>query len=71
MVGSLKGYDAIDKVGNINVPTLLLTGRYDYMTETMMKPWYEAIDAAEWLSYKAPSIMFSVKANDTEHCFAL
>lgn len=48
MVGTLKTYDAAKEAGNISVPTLLLSGRHDYMTEAMMKPWYEAINEVEW-----------------------
>lgn len=32
------------------MPTLLLTGRYDYMTEAMMKPWSEVISAVNWVT---------------------
>jgi pimeloyl-ACP methyl ester carboxylesterase len=49
LLGSLKHYNAIEKAGNINVRTLLLTGRYDYMTERMMKPWSQAVPAVEWV----------------------
>jgi len=57
MLGSLKDYDAIEKASNINVPTLLLIGRYDYMTKTMMKPWFEAIDTVEWVVLENSSHM--------------
>jgi L-proline amide hydrolase len=57
MLGSLKNYDAIEKAGNINVPTLLLTGRYDYMTEAMMKPWSQAITVVDWVVLENSSHM--------------
>jgi L-proline amide hydrolase len=57
MTGSLKDYDATENAGNINVPTLLLSGRHDYMTETMMKPWSEAIDVVKWVVLENSSHM--------------
>jgi pimeloyl-ACP methyl ester carboxylesterase len=57
LIGSLKGYNSIEEAGNINVPTLLLTGRYDYMTEAMMKPWSEVITAVNWVTLENSSHM--------------
>ena len=64
MLGSLRDYDAIEKAGNINVPTLLLTGRYDYMTETMMKPWSQVIDVVEWVILEKSSHMGHLEEPD-------
>lgn len=57
MTGMLKTYDAIREAGNINVPTLLLTGRHDYMTEAMMEPWSQAINDVEWVFLEESSHM--------------
>jgi L-proline amide hydrolase len=57
MLGSLKDYDAIQRAGNINVRTLLLTGRHDYMTEAMMKPWSQTIPVVEWVVLENSSHM--------------
>jgi proline-specific peptidase len=57
MMGSLKNYDAIEKAGNIDVPTLMLTGHYDYMTDNMMKPWSKAIEMVQWVILENSSHM--------------
>jgi len=57
MVGSLKDYDATKEAGNIELPTLLLTGRYDYMTEAMMEPWSQVIPQVEWKTLENSSHM--------------
>ena len=49
MLGTLRNYDAVKRAGNINVPTLLLTGRFDYMTEAMMEPWFKTIPEVRWV----------------------
>jgi L-proline amide hydrolase len=41
-------YDATETAGNINVPTLLLSGRYDSNNDVVMGPWFELIPRVKW-----------------------
>ena len=59
ITGTLKDYDATVRAREINVPTLLLSGRYDYMTDGMMKPWFDLIPKVKWAVLEKSSHMSS------------
>ncbi|KAJ5195238.1 uncharacterized protein N7498_008676 [Penicillium cinerascens] len=46
--GFMYHYDAIPTAGDIEVPTLLLTGRYDKNNEAIMGPWFRSIPRVKW-----------------------
>lgn len=61
ITGPLKDYDATVMAREINVPTLLLSGRYDYITHGMMKPWFDLIPKVMWAILEKSSHMSSLE----------
>jgi pimeloyl-ACP methyl ester carboxylesterase len=57
----LKDYDATVMAREINVPTLLLSGRYDFITDGMMKPWFDLIPKVKWAVLAKSSHMSSLE----------
>jgi L-proline amide hydrolase len=49
VIGSLKTWSVIDKVSAINVPTLLISGRYDEATPAVVQPFADNIKGARWV----------------------
>jgi proline-specific peptidase len=47
MIGNLKGWDRIDRLGEITVPTLITVGRYDEITPTCAETMYHRIPNAQ------------------------
>ncbi|KAI1439655.1 Alpha/Beta hydrolase protein [Annulohypoxylon stygium] len=54
--GSLKDWDG-SKAKNINVPTLLLNGRYDEVSELCVEPWFRSIPNVKWVVFENASHM--------------
>ncbi|KAJ8608864.1 hypothetical protein MRB53_039450 [Persea americana] len=48
MEGPLKDYDAARNGGNINVPTMLLSGRHDCNSDAVVRPWFEVVPDVRW-----------------------
>ncbi|MEU7481173.1 proline iminopeptidase-family hydrolase [Lentzea sp. NPDC042327] len=48
VIGSLKDFSVIDDLPAIDTPTLLLSGRYDEATPTVMRPYEEHVKGARW-----------------------
>jgi len=57
VVGSLKTWSVIDKVHAINVPTLLISGRYDEATPAVVQPFADNIEGARWEIFERSSHM--------------
>jgi L-proline amide hydrolase len=57
VIGSLTGWDITDRLGRINVPTLLVSGRYDEATPRIMRQVQAAIPGARWELFEWSSHM--------------
>ncbi|KAI0345003.1 proline-specific peptidase [Trametopsis cervina] len=55
--GDLKGWDITDKLHLIRVPTLLINGEYDYMTDASNWPFFNSVDKIKWLKFANSSHM--------------
>lgn len=55
--GTLKDWDIADRLGDVSTPTLVLSGRYDEATPTVVRPIAEGIPGAEWVVFEASSHM--------------
>ena len=66
VIGSLKTWSVIDKVAAINVPTLLISGRYDEATPAVVQPFADNIKGARWVIFEKSSHMPHVE--ETEKC---
>ncbi|HEY5265854.1 MAG TPA: proline iminopeptidase-family hydrolase [Acidimicrobiales bacterium] len=56
-VGSLKEWSVVDRVHQISVPTLLLSGRYDEATPATVQPFFDAIPDVSWEIFEESSHM--------------
>ncbi|MGZ4281670.1 MAG: alpha/beta hydrolase, partial [Gaiellaceae bacterium] len=50
--GTLKGWDVIDRLGEIDVPTLITSGRHDECTPKLVEPLHEGIAGSEWVLFE-------------------
>ena len=66
VIGSLRTWSVIDKVHAINVPTLLISGRYDEATPAVVQPFADNIKGARWVIFERSSHLPHVE--ETEKC---
>ena len=52
VIGNLKDWDVIDRLEEIKVPTLLMSGRYDEATPRIQEVMMEAIPEVEWAIFE-------------------
>ena len=57
VVGTLKHWDITDRLGEIDTPTLLVSGRYDEATPLIVEQIHERIPGAEWVIFEESSHM--------------
>lgn len=55
--GTLTNWDITDRLGEIDVPTLVISGRYDEATPTVVEPIANGIPGAEWVLFENSSHM--------------
>ena len=55
--GTLREWSVVGRLGTINVPTLLLSGRYDEVTPATMQPFADEIADARWTIFEHSSHM--------------
>jgi pimeloyl-ACP methyl ester carboxylesterase len=55
--GTLKDWDVISRLGEIRVPTLITSGRYDECTPKLVEPLNEGIEGSEWVLFEASAHM--------------
>lgn len=55
MLGSLRDWEGWSKAHLIDVPVLLLSGRYDNVQDVSIKPWYENIAKVTWIIFENSS----------------
>jgi len=63
-IGTLRSWSVVDQVGRINVPTLLLSGRFDEATPTTVQPFADAISDVRWRIFEQSSHMPFVEEPD-------
>ena len=56
-IGSLKTWDITDRLAEINVPTLLVSGQYDEATPYMVGEIHKRIPGAQWHLFPESSHM--------------
>ena len=49
VTGTLKAWDVIDRLGEIDLPTLITSGRHDECTPALVEPLHEGIRGSEWV----------------------
>jgi L-proline amide hydrolase len=64
VIGSLKSWSVIDQVKAINVPTLLISGRYDEATPAVVQPFADNIKGARWVIFEKSSHMPHVEEHE-------
>jgi L-proline amide hydrolase len=69
VVGSLKSWSIIDRLGRIQVPTLLISGRYDEATKATVQPYADRIPDVRWAIFENSSHMPHVE--ETERCLQI
>ncbi|KAF1989955.1 proline-specific peptidase [Aulographum hederae CBS 113979] len=57
VVGSLKDWSIKDRLKEIDVPTLLLNGRYDEATDEVVRPYFQGIRQVKWFTFAESSHM--------------
>lgn len=53
--GTLKGWSALSRLGQITIPTLLLSGKYDEATPRQMELAQKGIPGSEWIIFENSS----------------
>ena len=64
VVGSLRDWDITERLGEIGVPTLLLSGRHDEATPAVVGEIHNRIAHAEWVLFEQSSHMPHVEERD-------
>ena len=57
VTGTLKEWDVIDRLGEVDVPTLVTSGRHDECTPALVEPLAKGIPGAEWVLFEESSHM--------------
>jgi L-proline amide hydrolase len=65
--GSLGTWDVTARLGEIDVPTLLLSGRYDEATPAVVQPMHEGIAGSEWVVLENSSHSSHVEEKELTH----
>jgi L-proline amide hydrolase len=62
--GTLRDWDITGRLGEINIPTLVISGRFDEATPTVVEPIAKGIPGAEWVLFENSSHMPHVEERD-------
>ena len=54
-IGSIKDWQVKDRLGKIDVPTLLTSGRYDEATPALQEALCDGIPDSEWVLFEESS----------------
>ena len=57
VIWPLKDWTITKRLHRINVPTLLLNGRYDEAMDEVVEPYFEKVDKAKWFTFAESSHM--------------
>jgi L-proline amide hydrolase len=55
VIGVIKDWDIVDRLGEIQVPTLVISGRYDEATPTIAQTVHRSIAGSEWIVFEHSS----------------
>jgi L-proline amide hydrolase len=64
VVGTLKTWDIRDRLGEINAPTLVISGRYDEATPLIAETVHQGIRGSKWVLFENSSHMAHVEETD-------
>jgi L-proline amide hydrolase len=64
VIGTLKNWSIIDRLKAIDVPTLLISGRYDEATPAVVQPFADNIKGARWVIFENSSHMPHVEEQE-------
>ncbi|OCJ09239.1 amino acid amidase [Rhizobium sp. AC44/96] len=64
VIGTLKTWSIIDRLPAINVPTLIVSGRYDEATPATVQPFMDGIKGARWEIFEHSSHMPHVEEQE-------
>jgi L-proline amide hydrolase len=64
VIGSLRDWSIVDRVAAIDVPTLLISGRYDEATPETVQPFYDGIPDVRWEVFEESSHMPHVEETE-------
>ena len=64
VVGSIKDWQSKDRLGEIRVPTLLVSGRHDEATPALQQVLLDGIDGSEWVCFEESSHMPHVEERE-------
>lgn len=69
VIGTLKTWSVIDRLSSIDVPTLIISGRYDEATPATVQPFRDGIRGARWEIFEQSSHMPHVE--EQEDCMRI
>jgi len=52
VIGVIKDWDIVDRLGEIHVPTLVISGRYDEATPVIAETVHRGIPGSEWVLFE-------------------
>ncbi len=55
VIGSIRDWQVLDRLGEIAYPTLVVSGRYDEATPETVRPLHEGIAGSEWVVFEESS----------------
>jgi L-proline amide hydrolase len=64
VIGTLKTWSVVDAVHRINVPTLLISGRYDEAAPSVVQPFADAIPDVRWRIFEQSSHVPHIEERD-------
>lgn len=51
ITGSFKSWSILDCLHKIKTPTLLINGRYDEAQDSVMVPFFQALEKVKWVTF--------------------
>ncbi len=63
-IGTLKEWDIRDRLGEIRIPTLVTSGRYDEATPTIAETVHRGIPSSEWVIFEQSAHMSHLEEED-------
>jgi L-proline amide hydrolase len=64
VIGTLKDWSIVDRLGEIHAPTLLLSGRFDEATPAIVETIHRGIPGSEWVLFEHSSHMPHVEETE-------
>jgi L-proline amide hydrolase len=52
VTGNLKDWDVTDRLGELDLPVLVTSGRYDEMTPALVQPMVDGLRDVEWVVFE-------------------